>query len=111
MWTSGRVPSYSTPSLLSQAPPAPAIKPLPRGSPRCPRAGGTSPECYQNQTGTQKKKKKKCVCLLERTRREQTKSHLSGMKVGCVEGYKYTEEDYIAVTFLFFAISKVSGRG
>lgn len=33
------------------------------------------------------------------------------MKVGCVEGYKYTEEDYIAVTFLFFAISKVSGRG
>lgn len=56
-------------------------------------------------------KKKKCVCLLERTLREQTKSHLSGMKVGCVEGYKYTGEDCIAVTFLFFAISKVSGGG
>lgn len=54
---------------------------------------------------------KVCVCLLERTLREQTKSHLSGMKVGCVEGYKYTGEDCITVTFLFFAISKVSGGG
>ncbi|KAM9567404.1 uncharacterized protein ACIB01_005011 [Guaruba guarouba] len=31
------------------------------------------------------------------------------MKVGCVEGYKYTGEDCIAVTFLFFAISKPRG--
>lgn len=57
------------------------------------------------------RKKKKVLCLLERTLREQTKSHLSGMKVGCVEGYKYTGEDCIAVTFIFFAISKVSGGG
>lgn len=74
-----------------------------------PEVGGTSPECYQKQIRT--KKKKVCVCLLERTLREQTKSHLSGMKVGCVEGYKYSGEDCIAVTFLFFAISKVSGGG
>lgn len=71
-----------------------------------PEIGGASPECYQKQTG-----KKKVLCLLERTLREQTKSHLSGMKVGCVEGYKYTGEDCIAVTFIFFAISKVSGGG
>lgn len=108
IWTSDRDP-YCSPQSL---PPPPSNLPSRTGV-----VGPCPPRDRRDESGMLQKnkqdteKKKKCVCLLERTLREQTKSHLSGMKVSCVEGYKYTGEDCIAVTFLFFAISKVSGGG